>query len=96
MLILALYPNLLNVSIANKKFQTDISVILKEFDEKETILQNLYNYKNTSRGMKINELMLIITAVTLILVIYPSGAQVIADIIDNGLRMLENVFNLSK
>ena len=69
---------------------------LKEFDEKETILQNLYNYKNTSRGMKINELMLIITAVTLILVIYPSGAQVIADIIDNGLRMLENVFNLSK
>lgn len=40
--------------------------------------------------------MLIITAVTLILVIYPSGAQVIADIIDNGLRMLENVFNLSK
>ena len=96
MLILALYPNLFNVSIANKKFQTDISVILKEFDEKETILQNLYNYKNTSRGMKINELMLIITAVTLILVIYPSGAQVIADIIDNGLRMLENVFNLSK
>ena len=84
------------MTIANKKFQTDISVILKEFDEKETILQNLYNYKNTSRGMKINELMLIITAVTLILVIYPSGAQVIADIIDNGLRMLENVFNLSK
>lgn len=91
------YNNLFEgVFIANKKFQTDISVILKEFDEKETILQNLYNYKNTSRGMKINELMLIITAVTLILVIYPSGAQVIADIIDNGLRMLENVFNLSK
>lgn len=83
------YKNFCNAAISGtKKIETDINVLLSEFEDKEHILQTLSDYKNTVRSMALNAVMLIIAAITLFFVIFPEKTTVIADF----LRLIYHYF----
>lgn len=69
----------------SEKIDKDIDVVLFEFEEKKHILQNLSDYKNTANSMRLNVIMMIISAVTLYFVIFPDKAKEIADVINKYL-----------
>lgn len=76
----------------SEKIDEDIKVVLYEFEEKKSILQNLADYKNTSKSMKLNIIMMIISAATLYLVIFPDKANEIANIFTNIISFLMGKF----
>lgn len=59
----------------------EIEVIRKDFDDKQKILQHLAGYKDTSRTLLINIIMLFIAVVTLFFVIFPEKAGGLANVI---------------
>ena len=74
------YKDFCNSAISGtQKIETDINVLLSEFEDKERILQTLSDYKNTVRSMELSAVMLIIAAITLFFVIFPEKTTVIAD-----------------
>ncbi len=62
-----------------------ITVLRKEFDDKQQILQHLFDYKDSSRTMWMNTIMIVIAAATLFFVIFPERASWLAEIIRNNL-----------
>lgn len=70
-----------NAISESKKIDEDIDMVLREFEEKKVILQNLADYKNTANSLRLNVIMTILTAMTLFFVIFPGKANEIADII---------------
>lgn len=65
----------------SKKIDDDIEIVLTEFEEKKNVLQNLFDYNNTSRNNYLNIVMMIISAITLFFVIFPEKASDISIII---------------
>lgn len=76
------YSNFCDRAVSNsKKINSDIDIVLREFEEKKHILQNLSDYKNSARSMRVNVVMMIIAAITLFFVIFPDIASEVADLI---------------
>ena len=75
------------VSDANK-LKERIAALQSEFGNKGQILQHLANYRNASRSIVLNVIMIIIAAITLFFVIFPSRATWLADIIRNWFQKL--------
>jgi hypothetical protein len=73
-----LYENAMN---RTKQIASDFNVTKEEYDKKRNVLQNLADYKNTSRGIRLSILMLIVAAVTLFFVVFPRRAAWVANII---------------
>lgn len=67
--------------VESKHINEDIDTVLSEFDEKRNILQNLYDYKNTTKNIRINMLMMIVSIMTLIFVIFPHKAEEVANLL---------------
>lgn len=65
----------------SKEIDDDINIVLLEFEEKKHILQNLADYKNTARSIRLNVIMMVIAAITLYFVIFPNRAEEVSDII---------------
>lgn len=65
----------------SKELDSDINIVLTEFEEKKHILQNLADYKNTARSMRLDVLMMVIAAITLYFVVFPNRADEVSDII---------------
>lgn len=66
------------ISAGAKHVDEDINVIRKDFDDKQQILQHLSDYRNNTRTLWINILMLLIAVLTLFFVIFPENAEWIA------------------
>ena len=64
-----------------EKVEKNVEILLKEFEDKKQILQNMYDYKNTGRSMRLNFIMLLIAAATLYFVIFPEHTKNLAQII---------------
>lgn len=65
-----------------------------EFDNKGSILQHLSSYKNTSKAMVLNAIMLLLTALTLFVVIFPDCAIWIADSIQNLIAYIGHLISI--
>ncbi len=63
-----------------------IAILRKEFDDKQQILQHLFDYNNSSRAMRMNTIMIVIAAATLFFVVFPESASWMANIIRNFLN----------
>ena len=66
------------------KIDNDVDIVFDEFKEKKEILQNLADYKNTVHSIRLNIVMMVISAVTLYFVIFPGKAEELA----NGIMRL--------
>lgn len=60
------------------KIDNDVDIVFDEFKEKKEILQNLADYKNTVHSIRLNIVMMVISAVTLYFVIFPGKAEELA------------------
>ncbi len=69
-----------------KHINDEIAILRKDFDDKQQILQHLSDYRNNSRTLWINVMMLIVAIMTLFFVIFPERAEWLASIIRNLLR----------
>ena len=76
----------------SEKIDRDIEIVLCGFEEKKHILQNLADYKNTAKSMRLNVIMMLIAAITLYFVIFPDKAEEIADIIIAIMSVVESWF----
>lgn len=72
-----------SAKVGTEKVEKDIEILLKEFEDKKQVLQNMSDYKNTERSMHLNFIMLLISAVTLFFLIFPEYATKLAEIIVN-------------
>lgn len=70
-----------SVKLGTEKVEKDIEILLKEFEDKKQVLQNLSDYKNTERSMRLNFIMLLIAVITLFFLIFPEYATKLAEII---------------
>jgi len=61
--------------VSKNKIIEQINVLSNEFNEKTSILQHLAVYKNENRSKRINYIMLVLAAATLVFVIYPDLAK---------------------
>ena len=73
-----LYENAMN---RTKQIASEFKAAKEEYDKKRNVLQNLADYKNTSRGIRLSVFMLIVAAVTLFFVVFPGRAAWVANII---------------
>lgn len=71
----------LSTKKGTEKVGEDISILLNEFEDKKQVLQNMSDYKNTERSMRLNYIMFFIAAITLFLLIFPEYAHTFADVI---------------
>lgn len=77
----------------SEKINESITALQNEFDGKRLILQHLSDYKNTSKSIRLNYLMLLITAATLFFVLFPSRIEWTANLIRSLYHwMVENLF----
>ena len=76
----------------SEKIDKDIEIVLREFEEKKQILQNLADYKNTAKSLWLNVIMMLISAITLYFVIFPEKAKEIADIIIGIMSVVKSWF----
>lgn len=70
----------------------DIDVVLTELEEKKNILQNLSDYKNTAKSIRLNLITVLLTALTLIFVIFPDKAQDLATFIIFIWKLILGIF----
>lgn len=63
------------------KLKQRIDTLQSEFDSKGLVLQHLANYKNTSKTMILNVIMLVLAAATLFFVVFPECAIWLANLI---------------
>lgn len=59
----------------SERMDKDIAIVVTEFEEKKDILQNLSDYKNTTRSIRLNLITVLLTALTLFFVIFPEKAN---------------------
>lgn len=70
-----------------EKVKNDIDVLLKEFDDKKQILQNMHDYKNTQHTLTLNYIMFLMAAVTLFFLVFPEKAETLAEVLKCGKEM---------
>jgi len=66
-----------------KRIRNQQIILTKEFENKESVLQHLENYKHESRNRCINYIMFFISLVTLMLLIFPEWSPAIASYFNN-------------
>ena len=68
-----------------------INVVENDIEAKRQIMQNLSDYKNTSRSLHINIAMLMITVFTLFFVIFPDATIAVSAIIKQAIAFLRQI-----
>lgn len=68
-----------------------IKDVENDIEQKRQILQNLSDYKNASRSLHINVVMLIVTAFTLFFVIFPDATIVVSSAIKQAIVFLRQI-----
>lgn len=87
------YKNFCNGALrSSKETYQNTNILLSEFENKGNILQNLSDYRNTARSMKLNAVMLFIAAVTLFFVIFPERVESVANIFRALYHLIFNIF----
>lgn len=87
------YENFCRNSLGgSKKITENIDMLFSEFESKEHILQTLSDYKNTARNFRLNFIMLLISAMTLFLVIFPRKATWLAGIFQSIYHFIVGLF----
>lgn len=62
----------------SNRMDKDIAVVVREFEEKKEILQNLSDYRNAAKSIRLNLITVLLTALTLFFVIFPQKANDLA------------------
>lgn len=66
-----------------KRIREQQEILTKDFEDKESVLQHLENYKHESRNRLISYIMFIISILTLVLLIFPGWSSTIASWLTN-------------
>ena len=64
-----------------KRIDDVVDVLQKDFSDKEQVLQHLSDYKNSTKNWWLNVIMLIITAITLLFVVFPEWTARVSEAI---------------
>ena len=81
-----------NTKKHEEEIQSNFILLKEEYSSKRNALQNLFDYKNSSKDIRLNILMLIISVITLLFVVFPGRAEWIANIIRRVYQFILGLF----
>ena len=79
----------------SNKIEKEIDVLMKEFEDKKQILQNLSDFRYAEKSMSVNFIMLGISMATLYFLLFPNRAGIVAGFIKSCIGILWGIIKNS-